>query len=570
MFKAYFREKTNTFAEKLKRSYMKQYIITIILALCLGSCGQHSKHWETLTQIETFVEENPDSALSVLQCIEVDDLSGSEEKAKHALLLLMALDKNDVAETDFEILHPAIDYYKNNGTPTEQMLTLFYQGQIHRINSQYAQALACFGEAIKIDENSKDIQTKARIYDAQGDVYRVLTKWDETIKSKLCAAEYFSKLNNTDSYVSSLLDVFYTYTQNGDSISAGRYHNKCNDYLKDISSKTRNKYYCYYLNYLIATNKLNVIENTIQEYLSEVPANNLDYLSLAYAYMALGDINKVAESLSKNELPADKENILRQYAIVAALNAHMQEGRDMLKSSKEFFIERDSLIYSLYENDIQYMHQKNSAKLQQEREELKKHTKTIIITSVILVLLIALYLLRKRLQNSRTKNIILESEKTLYENMYKEVLSERDSLNDMLTNSSIREETMTIIRKRLEVLNAIVVSHLSDRESDSKRANEQLQNLIANREVFIKSTRLTLEENYPHFFAYLHEKGLEEFEIDFCCLYAIGMKGKEVKAYTNLNRHYKDSSEVRQKLGLVESDTNLSNFLQKLLKNGFE
>ena len=540
------------------------------MALCLVSCSHHSKHWETLTQIETFVEENPDSALSVLQGIEVDDLSGSEEKAKHALLLLMALDKNDVAETDFEILHPAIDYYKNNGTPTEQMLTLFYQGQIHRINSQYAQALACFGEAIKIDENSKDIQTKARIYDAQGDVYRVLTKWDETIKSKLCAAEYFSKLNNTDSYVSSLLDVFYTYTQNGDSISAGRYHNKCNDYLKDISSKTRNKYYCYYLNYLIATNKLNVIENTIQEYLSEVPANNHDYLSLAYAYMALGDINKVAEALSKNELPADKENILRQYAIVAALNAHIQEGRDMLKSSKEFFIERDSLIYSLYENDIQYMHQKNSAKLQQEREKLKKHTKTIIITSVILVLLIALYLLRKRLQNSRTKNIILESEKTLYENMYKEVLSERDSLNDMLTNSSIREETMTIIRKRLEVLNAIVVSHLSDRESDNKRANEQLQNLIANREVFIKSTRLTLEENYPHFFAYLHDKGLEEFEIDFCCLYAIGMKGKEVKAYTNLNRHYKDSSEVRQKLGLVESDTNLSNFLQKLLKNGFE
>ena len=547
---------------------MKQYIIVIILALCLVSCSHHSKHWETLVQVESYIEEIPDSALSVLQGIEVDDLSGSEEKAKHALLLLMALDKNDVAETDFEILHPAIDYYKNNGTPTEQMLTLFYQGQIHRINSQYAQALVCFGEAIKIDENSKDIQTKARIYDAQGDVYRVLTKWDETIKSKLCAAEYFSKLNNTDSYVSSLLDVFYTYTKNGDSISAGRYHNKCNDYLKDISSKTRNKYYCYYLNYLIATNKLNVIENTIQEYLSEVPVNNLDYLSLAYAYMALGDINKVAEALSKNELPADKENILRQYAIVAALNAHMQEGRDMLKSSKEFFIERDSLIYSLYENDIQYMHQKNSAKLQQEREELKKHTKTIIITSVILVLLIALYLLKKRLQNSRTKNIILESEKTLYENMYKEVLSERESLNDMLTNSSIREETMTIIRKRLEVLNAIVVSHLSDRESDNKRANEQLQNLIANREVFIKSTRLTLEENYPHFFAYLHDKGLEEFEIDFCCLYAIGMKGKEVKAYTNLSRHYKDCSEVRQKLGLAESDTNLSIFLQKLLKKG--
>ena len=552
---------------------MKQYIAFILLALCMVACGQHSKHWETLTQVESFMEERPDSALIVLQGIDIEELASKEEKAKHALLLSMALDKNVIDRTDFEILHPAIDYYKNNGSPTEQMLTLFYQGQIHRINSQYAQALVCFCDAIKIGEDSKDIHTKARVYDAQGDVYKSLTKWVETIKSKLSAADCFSKLDNTDCYVNVLLDVFYSYTQDGDFINAEKYLNECDDHIKDISSKTLSKYYSYYLNYLIATNKLNVIENTIQEYLSKVPENNLDYISLAYAYMALGDINKVAESLSKNELPDDNENILRQYAIVAALNAHIQEGRDMLESCQESFIERDSLIYSLYENDLQYMQQQKSEKLQQERDELKKQTKTIIIISSILALLITLYLLkvvRKRLLDSRTKNIILESEKTLYENMYKEVLSERDSLNDMLTNSSIREETMTIIRKRLEVLNAIVVSHLSDRESDNKRANEQLQNLIANREVFIKSTRLTLEENYPHFFAYLHEKGLEEFEIDFCCLYAIGMKGKEVKAYTNLNRHYKDSSEVRQKLGLVESDTNLSNFLQKLLKNGFE
>lgn len=136
----------------------------------------------------------------------------------------------------------------------------------------------------------------------------------------------------------------------------------------------------------------------------------------------------------------------------------------------------------------------------------------------------------------------------------------------MVKNSSIQAETITVIRQRLDILNSIVISHLSDRESDIKRANEQLENLVSDRESFIMSTRLTLEDNYPNFFAYLHNKGLEEYEIDFCCLYAIGMKGKEVKAYTS-NRHYKDSSEVRQKLGLTESDTNLSIFLQKLLKN---
>ena len=302
---------------------MKQYIAIIILTLCLVSCSHHSKHWETLISVESIMEERPDSALAILQSIEIGDLSSKEEKGKRALLLSIALDKNEIGQTDFEILDPAIDYYKENGSSTEQMLTLFYQGQIHRINSQYAQALVCFCDAIKIGEGSKDIHTKARVYDAQGDVYKSLTKWVETIKSKLSAADCFSKLDNTDCYVNVLLDVFYSYTQDGDFINAEKYLNECDDHIKDISSKTLSKYYSYYLNYLIATNKLNVIENTIQKYLSKVPENNLDYISLAYAYMALGDINKVAESLSKNELPDDNENILRQYAIVAALNAHI-------------------------------------------------------------------------------------------------------------------------------------------------------------------------------------------------------------------------------------------------------
>ena len=185
----------------------------------------------------------------------------------------------------------------------------------------------------------------------------------------------------------------------------------------------------------------------------------------------------------------------------------------------------------------------------------------------------SLYILnfiRKRLKETKRKNIQLESEKAHYEKMYLEVLSERNALNDMIANSAIKDETMEIIKKRLGVLNTIIVSHLSEKNTDVKRANEELEKLISDRHDFIKSTRLTLEDNYPHFFAYLKDKELEEFEIDFCCLYAIGLKGKEIKSYTNLSRHYKDSSEVRQKLGLVESDTNLSNFLQKLLKNEAE
>ena len=64
---------------------------TYILAILFGlaSCTPHSKHWETLMQVETFIVQRPDSALAVLERIDAEELSSKEEKAKHALLLSM-------------------------------------------------------------------------------------------------------------------------------------------------------------------------------------------------------------------------------------------------------------------------------------------------------------------------------------------------------------------------------------------------------------------------------------------------------------------------------------------------
>ena len=150
---------------------MKQYIITIILVLCLGSCGQHSKHWETLVQVESYIEESPDSALEVLQGMDKGELSGMEEKAKHALLLSMAMDKNYIDRTDFDVLQPAIDYYKDNGTPTDKLRTYYYQGRICQNMGNDAAAMESFVKAISEGEESDDILTKARIYFNRGSIY---------------------------------------------------------------------------------------------------------------------------------------------------------------------------------------------------------------------------------------------------------------------------------------------------------------------------------------------------------------------------------------------------------------
>ena len=81
------------------------------------------------------------------------------------------------------------------------------------------------------------------------------------------------------------------------------------------------------------------------------------------------------------------------------------------------------------------------------------------------------------------------------------------------------------------------------------------------------STRLAFKASHPQFINHLKEHGLTEWEINYCCLYAMGLKGREVGTYIKMRSHYNVSSDIREKLGINEHDTNLGIYLRKLLGN---
>lgn len=552
---------------------MKQYIITIILALCLGSCSQHSKHWETLAQIESYIEERSDSALNVLQGMDKGELSGMEEKAKHALLLSMAMDKNYIDRTDFDVLQPAIDYYEDNGSATDKLRTYFYQGRIYQNAGNDAAAMECFVNAVSEGDESDDILTKARVFFNRGTIYYSLYEWDSFIETTKRAAEYFKQAERYNSYVHCLILIINGYTLKKDYHAALPYIDECKQQRETMSFPLLCDFYSSYITYLEDCGTDAEIKDVIEEYRNIIPAENIDWLTLANAYIKIKEYDSALQAIERYDSIPEVTASLKYKALKSDIYDNLGRYEESLRAYKEYMVVSDSTTWAVMQQDTKFVEERHNLEMAKAKETEAKNRLTIIVLACVIALMFSLYILnfiRKRLKETKRKNIQLESEKAHYERMYLEVLSERNALNDMISNSTVKDETMEIIKKRLGVLNTIIVSHLSEKGTDVKRANEELEKLIADRNDFIKSTRLTLEENYPHFFAYLHDKGLEEFEIDFCCLYAIGLKGKEIKTYTNLSRHYKDSSEVRQKLGLVESDTNLSNFLQKLLKNEAE
>ena len=552
---------------------MKRLLFILVFAATFVACERHSEHWSTITEMETIIEERPDSVLNVLQSIDTDELIGDEERAKHALLYSMALDKNFVDKTDFEVLQPAIDYYKENGTATDKLRTYYYQGCIYQNMGNKTLAMESFVKAISEGCESNDMLTMARTYFAQGTIYFSLYEWDNSIEYLKKAATLYKDSGLYHYYTDCLILIINGYTIKEDYDSASSYIEQCKQISETMNEGALSQFYSVYLTYLIRCGSEYEINYIINEYINSIPYSHIDWLTLCNAYYKIGKYDDALQATEQYRSSANTRDELKYKALISMIYEKTDRYEESLRAYKEFMVVSDSTSLAIIRQDTKFVEERHNLEMAKARETEAKNRLTIIVLSCIVALLISLYILnliRKQLKRSRVENAQLLSEKALYEQMYNEVVTERDALNEMIANNTIKDEAMEIIKKRLGVLNTIIVSHLSAKDTDIKRANEELEHLIANRNDFIKSTRLTLEENYPHFFAYLHDKGLEEFEIDFCCLYAIGLKGKEIKAYTNLTRHYKDSSEVRQKLGLSESDTNLSNFLQKLLKKGGE
>ena len=552
---------------------MKRLLFILVFAATFVACERHSEHWATITEMESIIEERPDSVLNVLQSIDTDELIGDEERAKHAVLLSMALDKNVIDKTSFEVLQPAIDYYEDNGSATDKLRTYYYQARIYQNADNNAAAMECFVKAISEGSQSNDILTKARTHFAQSNIYYDLYDFDNFIATNKSAAAYFKQAEDYNGYADCYNRIINGYTLKDEPEKALPYIDECKQMLDGLSIPTLTDFYSSYITYLINYGTEQEIDEIIHQFTNSIPSSNVDWLTIANAYYAMHRYNEALSVLSQYDTEGNEYKEKKYLVILYEVYKGLGDYKNTLETFEEYVDLFTNNILVKMQQDTKFVEERHALEMAKAKETEAKNRLTIIVLSCIVALLISLYILnhiRKQLKRSRVENAQLLSEKALYEQMYNEVVAERDALNEMIANNAIKEEAMEIIKKRLGVLNTIIVSHLSAKDTDIKRANEELEHLIANRNDFIKSTRLTLEENYPHFFAYLHDKGLEEFEIDFCCLYAIGLKGKEIKAYTNLTRHYKDSSEVRQKLGLSESDTNLSNFLQKLLKKGGE
>lgn len=534
------------------------YIISVIL--CLISCKNHSQEWEKLQDVETYIEAKADSALVTLQNIQPENLSNKEEKAKHALLLSMAMDKNYIDRTDFEVLQPAIDYYQDHGTADDKLRTFYYEGRIYTNQGNNTSAIIRFNQALTQGATSGDIRTKARAHFAQANIYYNLYQFDKYVEENKQAAELFKEAGMTNSYANCLIRLINGYTLLKDKENAQRTIDMCRPILPTLSIGKRNEFYTASLIHLTKNGSQEEITSALTEYRTTIPIEKLDWLTIANAYLALGNYQKALSCVQNYHPASNVDQNIRFYAISTQIYQKMNQPETALESYQCYANISDSIDLTTYQKNAQFIEEFHKQELENVRQQATQERIILGAIIAILVLSIICIWIYVRLNINR-------KEKEKYRLQCLDIETERDNLTQLLAKQKeeLSEEAQMALTKRLSLLNRFFMAHITNDEKSSNILQKEMEALINNRAVFMDSTRLSFAASHPHFILHLKEHGLTEWEINYCCLYALGLKGKDIGTYIQMRSHYNQSSLIREKLGIGEHDTNLGIYLRKLL-----
>ena len=412
------------------------------------------------------------------------------------------------------------------------------------------------------------MRTKARAHFAQANIYLELYKIDKYIEENLLAAKLFKETNLQNSYANCLTRIINGYTIQKDKENAQKHINLYKSILNTVSKKRQEEFYTAYLNYAINHETKEEIASILNEYCDNVIEERQDPLSITNAYLTLNNVPKAYSSIQHHQLGTNIKQDIRYYALSSQIHKSMNHLDLALEAFSNYSEMTDSIDLATFEQDTHFIEMLHKLEMEAIRKQASQNqivSGGIIALLVLSIICIWIYV---RFSNSKKAKEQLETEMEKYRLQCLQIEEERDNLTQLLSQQKeeLSETAQSALMERLTLLNRFFTAHITNSNDSTNKLHEEIETLIANRDTFMDSTRLSFAASHPRFIKYLEEHGLTEWEINYCCLYAVGLRGKEVGTYIKMRSHYNQSSIIREKLGIGEHDTNLGIYIRKLLE----
>ena len=135
----------------MKNSFALLFFMLILMA----SCTSYQVNRQ-LKDIESYIQDRPDSALTVLEDIDRTTLRSKRNKAHHALLHAMALDKNYIDVTDDSLSRTALNYFDKWGPKKYKARALYYLGVYYYNIGENKTAIVEFTKSEDLARKAKD------------------------------------------------------------------------------------------------------------------------------------------------------------------------------------------------------------------------------------------------------------------------------------------------------------------------------------------------------------------------------------------------------------------------------
>lgn len=323
----------------------------------------------------------------------------------------------------------------------------------------------------------------------------------------------------------------------------------------------------FYNNYLIAVCKFckkNRIQSAIQEYESHIPQSKWDNLTLANAHLIIEDFDRAEYFASQYKLHTSIDSDSRYYAILYFLCRAQGKYKEAGEAYSRFNHINDSLNISALQENVRLTEARHQQELLNKESELNQiRNLWITVCGIVLLLLIILFI-SYRLRISRMQKRLIEQEKEQYRRLYEQLEEEYQGLQLLLQeNNRLNDETKDIVKNRLDLLNDFIKAHLAEK---GNKAEMRIRQIMEDKEAFMQSTCQSFSISHPVFIQKLRSHDLTDWEVGYCCLYALGLSSKEVGHYINSSTYYKTNSMIRKKLGLDSHCTNLNLYIKQMLE----
>lgn len=518
---------------------MKSKVVLILLLLVAAGCGTDSG-LSKLNDIESFIQERPDSALVCLKDFDQKALRGTKEKALYSLLFSIALDKNYIDVKADSLIRPVVDYYSHHGDKYHRFLTFYYQGRVYENAEQYSDAMDSFLKAEKYIDNTTPDEYKSRLYSSKSRIYfhqfaldRML---DETLKSKAVAIN----ISNPSFYIRNSLDVASLYTTKGELQKAADELLSLDKWLQEKQIPVPVEYYESRLR--IAVGDTTGTKESLIEKL-EAYTCKCDSFSVQPNYLLLAQIHTKTGNTGEAEKVLDKYHFdpsacsgfekIQYYSELFELNRAKGRFEEALNAELVYQELIENFHNSVFNSDVRFLEERYHNAIQAERG-LRLRIGLSLLVALLLAGLVTLMVVFKK-RADRYKQAVSEAQ------------SEYKFIMEMMDDGHGQRELKDALEKRIKTLRPYLYS---DKFSPNVFVSRKdIEHIDEGRKELLRSVGMVYALSYNDFVSRLLDYGLTAEEVGLCALYVSGYSLKEMNDYLHTGSIIHINHSIRKKIG---------------------